>query len=258
MGGKLLVVAALAVVCACKYNKETVPVRRAEADIRVPNQQRVVALATDQAVEALDFSKLQGKSVAIEVAGVFPHTDTDLLGYLRAQVEAKLSRSGARVLAQPPLVILPGAQPAAATPAGTSAAQGSLVLSEPPDYRLLVNVSWGGADIRDKVTTDEPLLTKQIGLAATGLISGVLLMTLSDSSFRQGFAVIGTIGTVGGAGLWYEKKSPFPHVITLIGRVRIVAQAIPSKEGTSFTTEGAGESKIVNDERIPEGYMVVQ
>jgi len=256
MGGKLLLVAALASVCACKYNKETVPVRRAEADIRVPNQQRVVALATDQAVEALDFSKLQGKSVAIEVTGVFPHSNTDLLAYLNAQVEAKLARSGARVLAQPPLVILPGAQPAAA--GATSAAQGSLVLSEPPDYRLLVNVSWGGADIRDKVTTDEPLLTKQIGLAATGLISGVLLMTLSDSAFRQGFAVIGTVGTVGGAALWYGKHSPFPHVITLIGRVRIVAQGIPTKEGTSFTTEGAGESKIVNDERIPEGYMVVE
>jgi len=255
MGGKLLLLGALAAVCACKYNKETVPVRRAEADIRVPNQQRVVALATDQAVEALDFTKLQGKSVAIEVTGVFPHSNTDLLGYLHAQVEAKLARSGARVLA-PPVVIVPGATPAAA--GVPSLTQGSLVLSEPPDYRLLVNVSWGGADIRDKVTTDEPLLTKQIGLAATGLISGVLLFTLSDSAFRQGFAVIGTIGTVGGAGLWYEKHSPFPHVITLIGRVRIVAQAIPTKEGVSFTTEGAGESKIVNDERIPEGYMVVQ
>lgn len=256
MGGKLLLIGALAAVCACKYNKETVPVRRAESDIRVPNQQRVVALATDQAVEALDLSKLQGKSVEIEVTGVFPHSNTDLLSYLRAQVEAKLARSGARVLAQPPVVVLPGAQPAAA--GGTSAAQGALVLSEPPDYRLLVNVSWGGADIRDKVTTDEPLLTKQIGLAATGLISGVLLMTLSDSAFRQGFAVVGTIGTVGGAGLWYWKHSPFPHVITLIGRVRIVAQGIPTKEGVAFTTEGAGESKIVNDERIPEGYMVVE
>src|SRR5438046_1624199 len=131
MGGKLLLIGALAAVCACKYNKETVPVRRAEADIRVPNQQRVVALATDQAVEALDLSKLQGKSVAIELTGVFPHSNEDLLGYLRAQVEAKLARAGARVLVQPPLLILPGAQPAAAGAASASAAQGALALSEP-------------------------------------------------------------------------------------------------------------------------------
>lgn len=245
------------VVSGCKYNKETVPVRRSESEIRVPNQQRVVALATDQAVEALDLSKLAGKTVSIEVTGVFPHSHEDLLDYLRAQVEAKLARSGARVLAQPPIVIVPGAttgqvQPAAAT------AQGSLAMTDPPDYRLLVNVSWGGADTRDKVTTDEPLLTKQIALAAGGLISGVLLVTISDSAFRQTFAVLGTGVTVGGSIAWFVKKSPFPHVITLIGRVRIVAQAIPTKDGTAFTTEGIGESKIVNDDRIPEGYMVVE
>src|SRR3954465_12889606 len=104
---KLVVIGLIATICACKFNKETVPVRRAETNIRVPNQQRVVALATDQAVEALDLSKLQGKSVGIELTGVFPHTHEDLLAYLRAQVEAKLSRSGARVLAQPPIVIVP-------------------------------------------------------------------------------------------------------------------------------------------------------
>lgn len=254
---QVLVIGAVTAVSAvsCKYNKETVPVRRSESAIRVPNQQRVVALATDQAVEALDLSKLAGKTVSIEVTGVFPHSHEDLLDYLRAQVEAKLARSGARVLAQPPIVIVPGTTSGEVQPA---AAQGALAMTDPPDYRLLVNVSWGGADIRDKVTTDEPLLTKQIALAAGGLISGVLLVTISDSAFRQTFAVLGTGLTVGGSVAWFVKKSPFPHVITLIGRVRIVAQAIPTKDGTAFTTEGIGESKIVNDDRIPEGYMVVE
>jgi hypothetical protein len=253
---QLTVIGAIATLCACKYNKETVPVRRSEREIRVPNQQRVVALAADQAVEALDVSKLEGKSVAIELTGVFPHSHEDLLDYLRARVEAKLARAGARVLTQPPLMIVPGAEPGALKPA--SSAQGMLALSEPPDYRLLVNVSWGGADIREKVTTDEPLLTKQIGLAAGGLITGSLLVTISDSPFRQTFATLGMLGTVGGASLWFLKKSPFPRVITLIGRVRILAEAIPTKEGIAFTTEGVGESKIVNDERSPEGYMVVE
>lgn len=248
--------AIIAALCSCKYNKETVPIRRAPTDIRVPNQQRVIALATDQAVEALDFSKLAGKSVAIELTGIFPHSYDDLLHYLRAQVEAKVARAGARVIEQQPVLVVAGAEAGEKPP--EPAAQGSLALTDPPDYRLLVNVSWGGADVRDKVTTDEPLLTKQIGLGVGGLISGVLLFVISDSAFRMGFAVTGTLLTVGTSIGWFMKKSPFPHVKTLIGRARIVAQAIPTKEGTSFTTEGAGESKLVNDERVPEGYMVVE
>jgi hypothetical protein len=243
---ELVMMGAIA-LAGCKYNKETVPVRRAEADIRVPNQQRVVALATDQAVEALDVSKLQGKTVAIEVTGVFPHSQVDLLDYLTAQVEAKLARAGARVQTQPPMVVVPGAAVGAAAPA--LPAQGALALTEPPDYRLLVDVSWG---------TDEDLLTKQIGLASGALVGGILLDTISDSSFRQTFATIAAGAAIAGAAIWYWKKTPFPHVTTLIGRVRILAHAIPTKDGTSFTTEGVGESKIINDERLPEGYMVVR
>src|SRR4051794_13604868 len=39
---KLVVMGLVCALTACKYNKETVPVRRAEAGLRVPNQQRVV------------------------------------------------------------------------------------------------------------------------------------------------------------------------------------------------------------------------
>lgn len=254
--GWLLCGAILSALCACKYNKETVPIRPAPSDIRVPNQQRVIALATDQAVEALDFKALTGKSVAVELSGIFPHSYDDLLHYLRSQVEAKAARAGARVIAQEPVLVVPGATEAAATTG--PATQGALQLAEQPDYRLLVNVSWGGADVRDKVTTDEPLLTKQIGLGVGGLIAGMLLLEISNSAFRQTFAVAGTVVTVGWSIGWFYKHTPFPHVKTLIGRARIVVQGLPTKEGTAFTTEGAGESKLVNDERVPEGYMVVE
>jgi hypothetical protein len=254
--GWFLCAAFLSALCACKYNKETVPIRQAPSDIRVPNQQRVIALATDQAVEALDFKALAGKSVAIELSGIFPHSYDDLLHYLRAQVEAKAARAGARVIAQEPVLVVPGAEAGTTVPG--PATQGSLQLTEQPDYRVLVNVSWGGADVRDKVTTDEPLLTKQIGLGVGGFIAGMLLLEISDSAFRQTFAVSGTLLTVGWSVGWFFKHTPFPHVKTLIGRARIVAQGLPTKEGTAFTTEGAGESKLVNDERVPEGYMVVE
>ena len=260
--GWLLTGAIVSALCACKYNKETVPIRRAPTDIRVPNQQRVVALATDQAVESLDFKPLAGKTVSVELTGIFPHSYDDLLHYLRAQVEAKAAQAGARVIVQQPVIVVGGGDTVAETSAAAApaqpAAEGALKLSEEPDYRLLVNVSWGGADVRDKVTTDEPLLTKQIGLGVGGLISGMLLFVISDSGFRKGFATIGTVITVGTSVGWFFKESPFPHVKTLIGRARIVVQGVPTKEGTAFTTEGAGESKLVNDERVPEGYMVVK
>ena len=239
----------------CKYSKETVPTTRGTEAVRVPNQQRLVAIATDQAVEALNFAPVKGKSVSLEVHGVFPHSDEELLGYLRAQVEAKLSRAGARIVEQAPVLVVPGA--AGTTPATGGASAGAFALTDPPDYRLLVNVSWGGIDIRDKEVTDEVLLTKQIGLAGGGLVGGVLLDTISDSSFRKTFATAGAVLAIGGAILWGVKiHTPFPHIITMIGRVRIVAQGLPTKEGTAFTTEGSAESKIVNDPRVPEGYMV--
>jgi len=242
------------VLGGCKYSKETVPVDRSFTAVRVPNQQRLVALASEEAVEALDFKQLTGKSVVVELSGVFPHSDSDLLDYLRAQVEAKLARAGARVLHPAPALLIPGDATAAAAPAAPGATS-VLELSEPADVRLLIGISWGGIDTRDKVRTDEPLLTKQVGLAAGGLLGGLVLFELSSSSFRKGFSAGIMLAAPIGAYLWYRHKSPFPHTYTLIGRVRVVAHAIP-QAGVSFTTEGRGTAKVIVDERSPEGYMV--
>src|SRR5688500_8221824 len=87
----LLALTALALTYGCRYSKETVPVSRSYDHVRVPNQQRLVALATDEAVEALDFTPLAGKTVSLQVSGVFPHSSEDLLAYLTGQIEAKMA-----------------------------------------------------------------------------------------------------------------------------------------------------------------------
>jgi hypothetical protein len=253
----LAALAATAVASGCKYSKETVPVTRSYDAVRVPNQQRLVALAADEAVEALDFRPLAGKTVAVEVQGVFPHSNEDLLGYLTARVEAKLAKSGARVIQTAPVIVLPGTTMATAAAPPTGMTHG-LQLSEKADYRLLVGVSWGGIDTRDKVRTDEPLLTKQISLGVGGLLGGLFLASLSDSSFRQNFSMGVAIAAPVGAWLWYRKDSPFPHTYTLMGRVRVLAQGFPTGEGVAFSTEARGESKLIVDETNPEGYMVAQ
>jgi hypothetical protein len=63
------------------------------------------------------------------------------------------------------------------------------------------------------------------------------------------------LGSVAGAAIWYRQKSPFPHMYTLSGRVRLNVTGVPTGAGTAFVTEGKGESTIVIDERVPEGYM---
>jgi hypothetical protein len=295
----IITLAALALP-ACAYSKETVPQARSVSEVRVPNQQRLVALAVEEAVESLDFKAIAGKTVSIELTGIFPHSNEDMLDYLVQQVESKLARSGVRVviaaptaepravgretaaptsagvaiaaapvaeprpgpLAPPPVTpswLHPGAaksKPPPAAPPPTGPAPVALPAGHEPDYRLLVGVSWGGIDTRDKVRTDEPLLTEQLSLAVVGVLGGGALIAESNSTFRTVMSANFMLAAVAGSIVWYVKKTPFPHVYTLIGRVRVVARGIPTKEGTAFTTEGSGSSKVIIDERNPEGYRL--
>lgn len=271
---------------ACKYSKETVPEARSISAVRVPAQQRLVSLAVEEAVESLDFKSIAGKTASIELTGVFPHSSDEMFDYLMQQVQSKLARSGVRVLglqaAAAPRPALAGAAadaparpgPVAPAPAVPSwltpkakpkpppppveakPAAPAAAASAEPDFRLLVGVSWGGIDTRDKVRTDEPLLLGQLSLAGGGLLGGSALLVASDTTFRKGFSGFLMVSAVAGATVWFFVHTPFPHMYTLMGRVRVVVRGIPTKEGTAFTTEGNGTSKIIIDERNPEGFKL--
>jgi hypothetical protein len=286
------------VLPACKYSKETVPEARSVRPVRVPNQQRLLALAVEEAVESLDFKAIAGKTVKVELTGILPESGEDLFDYLTQQVEAKLARSGVRVLrveaAHPAGRPGPSAEaagvaaaatggeaprpgPLAPAPVVPSWAKPSLAKAKPPppppppaadakpmpaagaqepDYRLLVGVSWGGIDTRDKVRTDEPLLFGQLSLAGGGILGGSALIVASDSTFRKGFSGFLMVSAIAGATIWFFTNTPFPHMYTLMGRVRVLVRGIPTRDGTAFTTEGNGTSKIIVDERNPEGFKL--
>ena len=160
----LLVLVLAPLGAACKYNKETVPLTRSEAAIRVPNQQRIVSLAVEQAVEGLDFEELEGKSVSIEITGVFPHFDFDLLDYLRAQLVTRLTRQGVRVVNPIPAILLPGQAEAAP-------ATGDAMLN-------LIDVAGAGLRV--------PAGTARGGSSSGVQPAGVFAVSYNPTMFRQG------------------------------------------------------------------------
>lgn len=247
-------------LAGCSYNKETVPLARSWTPVRAANQQRVVALAVDDAVDQLDFSKLAGKAVVVELSGVFPHSNEDLLEYVRQQVAGRASRAGARVVELSPVPPPPPPMPAT-PPSGKMAAID--LKPETPEYRVLVGVSWGGLDTRVKAVTDEARLSGQLGLAVGGILAGYAVQNAGNSSLRYvvpgGKATASTLLMVGapiGAGVWALLKPPVVKTTTLIGRCRVTVNVDPVSNGVAFTAEGSGVSRLVADDASPEGFML--
>lgn len=246
-----LIAAALVLTTGCSYNKETVPLARSWAPVRAANQQRLVALAVDDAVDQLDFGKLAGKNVVVEIAGVFPHSDPALLDYILMQVEGKASRAGAHV--------------AQIAPIGN---YGLTDIRESPkaenaDFRVLVGVSWAGIDTREKVVTDEERLAGQVGLATGGFLAGFAMQNFGESGIR--YVVPGGAGTVSTglmigapavALIWALIKPPVLKTLTLIGRCRLEVDVDPVQQGGAYLADGEGTSRIVVDENSPTGFRL--
>jgi hypothetical protein len=247
---RLAAVVVLLATPACGgYSKETAPLFREHVAVRVPNQQRLVALAVDDAVERLDFAALQGKRVAVEVAGIFPHSDQDALAYIRGAVEGKLARSGATVVTNPVPVVL--------TDSPAEIETGSaLPVPSNADYRVVVGVSWAGVDTHDKKGVNPDLLTKQVLLLVGGVTAGLVLTLGVDDSVAQTIGLISMGAGSGGYFLWRFLEPPLYHTYRLIGRVRLSCNAIPLLEGQAFQTVGEGQTQIVIDPLADEGYVL--
>jgi hypothetical protein len=242
-----------ALVTACGgYSKETVSLYRDHVGVRVPNQQRLIALATDEAVARLDFKPLAGKKVIIELSGVFPHTRGEVLDYIQGQVEGKIARDGGLVISAGQIVV--------ATPEGSGAdltPAGSLSLTPADaDYRVIIGVSWAGVDTNDKKTINMPLLTRQVGLMAGGLVAGIVGAVSSDATTASILGIAG-LAAIGGGAIWYFVQPPTLHVYRLLGRVRVSVNAVPIVPGgTAFQTVGEGQTELLVDPTAEEGYVL--
>ena len=260
--------AALVAVAACGgYSKETVSLYRDHVGMRVPNQQRLLALSTDEAVARLDFKGLAGKKVVVEMSGIFPHTRSDVLDYIQGQVEGKIARDGGLVISAGQLVVAQG-EGSDAVPQGTI----SLTPGD-ADYRVVIGVSWAGVDTHDRKVINTPLLTRQVGVIAggiAGVLLGVCCLNEETESFpggptvstqSTGGIVLMAMGglTIAGGIIWNAVQKPTLHIYRLLGRVRVSVNAVPVLPGnTAFQTIGEGQTEVVVDPTAEEGYILTQ
>ena len=245
----LSTISALLVACG-GYSKETVSLYRDHVGMRVPNQQRLIALATDEAVARLDFKHLAGKKVVVEMSGIFPHTRGDVLDYVEGQVEGKIARDGGLVISAGQIVVAPGD--------GSGSDTGGTLSLTPSDadYRVIIGVSWAGVDTNDRKTINTPLLTKQLGLIVGGVVAGLIGAAAADGTVSPILGGAGALAITGGA-IWYFVAPPTLHIYRLLGRVRVSVNAVPIVPGgTAFQTVGEGQTELLVDPTAEEGYVL--
>jgi hypothetical protein len=112
----------MALMVGCASTKEFAPVQAQPVGLRVPNQQRLVAKSATEAVKQactqLNLRQYAGKTVRVEINGVFPHSAEDLLDYLATAVEAEAASAGLTVLPRPDARFTPQVAVYSAPPAG--------------------------------------------------------------------------------------------------------------------------------------------
>src|SRR6185436_1761187 len=99
VGGAVLLLAV-----GCGSVKEYVPIAPASVGLKMPNQQRLVATSTTEAIRGaivdpkLNLGQYRGLKGRVEVNGVFPPSKTELLDYVATAVEGEMLQAGIQVL----------------------------------------------------------------------------------------------------------------------------------------------------------------
>lgn len=267
MRQKILVCAVLGLT-GCGWIKEFTPIKPEAVRVRMPNQQRLLSLSVAQSITAacgpggINLSLYRGKYARVEVNGVFPHSEADLLEYIAAGVEGELAKAGVQVVPRP----LPQVVRTESPTDRVSIAVQPLAVSEPAhkvDLRVVVSVDWGGIDYKDQKYTKTGLLAGQLILGLAGVTLGSMTLGLGlGLDGKGGGAITGlTLGPIllavglGGSTIWGLAKSPFQHRFTLMSRTRITVRAIPLlEEVPPGDGSGEGAANIVIDTGSKDGY----
>lgn len=165
----------------CSSNKILLPTMQSQGRFQTPAQQEVLSDAVRDAVSKINAASFIGKKVYIEIVGVLPHTDRDLLDYCADSVRSHLSKSGAQIVF--PKVI----EKVLAPPA-----------DDEIDYRVVVALESGGAD-NNKETTF-------LKFSATYNLLGKARIRVSAYPTKGGN---GEITTVSGVAVRTYKKKVF-------------------------------------------------
>lgn len=150
---------ALLLVGCAQTDKTFLPVQLAPVYMRMPSQQKAAAEAVKKATSTLDFKEFSGRSAFVEVNGVFPHTYKDLLDYISSLVEGKMATGGMLVFPTDYDAKVGGGSGAAPPEAEDEDEVSTLSAVESvefrqykrtreADYRVIISVGAGGADLR--------------------------------------------------------------------------------------------------------------
>jgi len=222
----------------------------------------LVAQAIEQAVRAaasspsLNLASYAHRSVRIEVNGVFPHSEGDLLEYVATAVEGEAAKAGLRVVPRPlPQVVHSDGE--------TERLSLSLRPSDPEqpanriDLRLVASVDWGGIDYKEQKYWRKNSLVGVLTFGIAGLngigLLGAVPSTRSDVLLGLGAPMVPCLLV---AGLWAIFDPPRATKFTLDGRARISLRALPIAAGLAAgQSAGEGESRIVIDTGTRDGYV---
>jgi hypothetical protein len=201
----------------CATTSKLAPLSPLTHDIPVPMQQEQMAAAArtavKQAVGGLDFSELIGKVARVQVAGVFPPSNHDLLDFVGAVAESELAQHGVRI------------EPQAVPHAVLIQNNGTLIQ---PDFVTSLTLDAAGVDL-----TLEPQLTGPIVMMAVGggsMVLGGSVILLGAAAFSFGISIIGgVLGVIGLPlliiGAIWAATAPSHYIAD--GRVRLAASVQP-------------------------------
>lgn len=94
----MMYAALLLLATSCASNKTVLPTAQQPSTYRVPAQQQVLSEAVSGAVAKIDASAYAGKRIYVEVIGVMPHANNELLDYVADSVRSHLGVNGAQVV----------------------------------------------------------------------------------------------------------------------------------------------------------------
>jgi hypothetical protein len=239
---------------ACAYNKEYAPIGVNPVRPRQPNQQRQVALATQTAVEKAaaeaKLDRFKGRTARIEVNGVFPHSQEDLLAYAGTILAGEASKAGIK--------LLPKEKLAAGVVVFTSQGAAAAEMDQPGDVRLVMSLDWAGIDLKDKSYTKGWPLAGWIGVPTLATIIGLVVAGTADKDFNLLLALPFIIPALIGDIIWMIFDTTTGHTFTMVSRVHATIRAIPQAQGLELATGvGEGESSIVIDPESDVGYSLV-
>jgi len=257
--GTAVALAVLLLGSACGHLKEFAPIRYSTIYPRIPNQQRLIAQpareAAEKACAAVNLSQYAGKTARVEVTGVFPHSETELLDFIASVVEAEAARAGIAVLQRPD----PRFAPDHVIIAHHGSGPPQLPLpAQPVDLRLVASVDWGGIDLKDQQYIKAWPLAGQIALGALSLLTGIgATAAIGDDDLMPVTLGIPMLG-IASAIIWAVLDPSEGHVFTMQGRVRVTLAGIPQSAGLAAVSGfGEGESSVVVDPESHTGYSMI-